>query len=79
MNTVLLFLALLVLLIACYAEDVRQHWSPDMMTPPGTCRGVICLNKGIHMLSAAISGSRQLYPVEPDCTLTALFDEQRNT
>lgn len=47
----LLFFALLVLLIACYAEDVCQYWSSPL-TPPGIFGGIICLDQGIHTLSA---------------------------
>lgn len=49
-------LALLVLLVACYAESLCQQWSPDMM-PCGTFGGVICLDMGIDTLSAEIPGS----------------------
>jgi len=62
-----------VLLIVCYAEDVRQYWSSDT-TPPGMFGGLIRLDMGINALSAETSGSWQLF--EPDFTLTALFDEQ---
>ncbi len=64
MNTMLLFLALLVLLIACYAEDVCQHWSLDM-TPSGTV-------DSSSVLTGALTHYAQRCLADGSCTLLNL-------